>query len=228
MPASAVEYWHSELGVSLVGGEVDSWTGQLQGTVLATANGAAQRPAYGVDGSFFGGRPVVRSAITGTRYLKSAVVAPLVLAGSKPHIYWIMRWRTAADQNTAVVFADSLPTATAGMLHLVSSTDLWAYWYPHSPVVRTGLPNTSVCTSETFINSAGAEVFRFNGTSIVGATTGLSCPGDLRAVQIGGDRNRANAAADGSFAFVLLCASEMTAPELAALNAWATAYWGTP
>lgn len=231
LPASAVEYWHSELGVALagVGGtEVDSWTGQLRGVVCVSAGGASQRPGYGVDGANFNGRPVVQCASSPKRYLASAVLGtPLTLVGTKPYAYMISRFRDASS-GTVLAFSDTLPSVSGFVCVIeLRSGKYCSWWFPHAQVDSTVAISTNVVRLETFIDAAGSVVNRVDGVGTAGAATGLTAPVTARAAQIGGDRLSGSlGSGNANHAFVLLCSAEITAPELAALNAWALAYWG--
>jgi len=94
--ANLVEMWDSQLGIATVGGNVDTWTGQLGGRVLP-APGAAQRPAYGTDGALFGSKSVVQCATSGTKVLwANNTLSSLAAAGAMPVLIVRFRLRTAA------------------------------------------------------------------------------------------------------------------------------------
>src|SRR5215471_20048665 len=103
LPASAIEYWHSELGVSLVSGDVDTWTGQLRGTVMTQVNG---RPKYLADGAFFNSRNVIQCSqySNGARGMISAAAlgTPLFVTSSRPWFMSVYRVRQLPANDTLV------------------------------------------------------------------------------------------------------------------------------
>lgn len=234
LPASAVEYWHSELGVALIGGEVDTWTGQLRGLALQAIS-ASQRPTYAADGANFKARLVVQSNAAATRGLTlNPVAPPLTVAGSKPHAYLITRYRTLPAGGNAFFYisVDTLPTAAAipfGSLGVNTAGGLFSWWYPRTgtPVLSGTTLSTAVARLESLLDATNTDIVRLNGAQIY-AGSATATTSDATAMCVGHDRGGATSFLDASFAFFLLCASAMTAPELAALNAWAQAYWGTP
>lgn len=91
-----IDMWHSQLGIALAGGNfVDTWTGQIQGTVLQ-APAAGQRPVYGADGTVFGGKAVVQCAVTGSLCVRNNVAFPigLIPTGTQLWVGFVQRMRT--------------------------------------------------------------------------------------------------------------------------------------
>lgn len=91
-----VEMWHSQFGTGLVAATIDTWTGQLRSTVLQ-APAAINRPDYIADGSRFGGKPVVQTAVAGAKCLAVAGIPTLLANGSRPCVYTRMRYRSAVS-----------------------------------------------------------------------------------------------------------------------------------
>lgn len=227
LPAATVEWWHSEKGIGLVGGQVQSWTGQQKGIVL-TPNTAGFRPDYGTDGAFFNGRNIVRTVPGGTvRALSAPVVPAASVVGSKPQVYVLARLRTFTADARMVTFPNTALSTVGITTMWFSSTGFFGCWFfPHSNVQTP--PLTTAAVPHRFsskFNAAGQIVFRWDANENA-AGSGLSLPGDFDSIHVGSDRNLN--AADASFAFVLCCNAEITAPEFAALDAWALSYWGVP
>lgn len=229
LPASAVEYWHSELGISLVSGAVDRWRGQLRGTDLVPFT-VLRRPAYQLDGTFFNGRRIVFMTMAGGRCLRAnAIAPPLTLVGTRPHIYMIIRLRTAL---VALNFLYRSVNLAGTALSAGSFTDgaappppaMQCFWFPHA-TVPVPAPALTPLRYETFINSAGNIVARIGGASSVGGVAGLFAPGDLERLGFGANPNDGQYT-DSSWAFMLVCSSEITGEELADLDAWSLRYWG--
>lgn len=83
----AVEIWDSRYGIGLSGSAVVGWTGQVRGIVLVPT-AAANRPTYVVDGTKFGGKPVVQTFSTGSKGVHNYAIAPaVVVAGTRPWIF---------------------------------------------------------------------------------------------------------------------------------------------
>jgi hypothetical protein len=95
-------------GIALSSGNVQSWTDQIGGYVIS-APAAGQRPAYATDGSNFGGRSVVQTNQTGTKYLTGAV-SGLLTAGQRAYVLMVGRYRGA----TGVPVALQLDVVSAG------------------------------------------------------------------------------------------------------------------
>lgn len=226
LPASAVEYWHSELGIGLVGGAVDTWQGQIRGTILSAFT-ALRRVAYQPDGANFNGRNVVFCTAAGGRAVRRTLIAPpLTLTGTKPHVYMIMRLRTPLvagnfpyrSQNTAGTALSAGMFADGGV-----PPAMQCFWFP-LPTVNMVAPPLTATRWETFINAAGNIVGRIAGVPTVGAAAGLTAPGDLDRIGFGANPNDGQYT-DTSFALMLVCSSEITGSELAALDAYAANYW---
>lgn len=84
--------YHSQLGIALVGGAVDTWTDQINGVVVQ-APGATQRPVYGADGTHFSGKSVVQTATTATLFLQTTAMSPALFpSGTRPYIFARLRY----------------------------------------------------------------------------------------------------------------------------------------
>lgn len=224
LPASAVEYWHSELGVSLVGGAVDAWTGQIAGTAVS-AVGPTNRPTYGADATNFNGRQVVQCVGATNANLRNPTPANLITVGQRP---WLMSvFRTRAAQGTVSVIDIGI-ASVVNSHSLAFNTSNFLGFYQNSavqtPTVQSSVPfgtaarvamawsdgaNANITVSGTNTSAPFTAAVTDNTTGIgIGRTAGGAWPWDT------------------SHAFHLLCSSKPPAPEIAALVAWAQAYWG--
>lgn len=223
-----VEYWDAELGIALASSAVDTWTGQKLGTVVQ-APGAANRPSYGVDATYFGGRAVVQFSATHT--LTSADVGVLLAAGSRPYILTIWRQRAAPlggrlwqlnrsagvdDQQALYIPQNFVRQYTGGV-----NQDL---------VLPAPTANSSAHFVECWLNATSGLNGSVDGVDVapLGAATG-SMDGDVRQVNfatLGTGRTDSNE--NASIAWFGLVSSQPTAGQRTALRAWARGRYGTP
>ena len=215
LPASALDYWHSELGCSSSG-----WTSQMRG-IPTPATGA---PVVGVDAGYFNGRVVAqtRSAPKQT-YRANPSSQPIITAGQFPYIFCVMRSIAAAP--ASVGHAISITSGGTERLGLYYSAANWRTRQGNLTLVPPTV-TTNVAVVEMWFDAA-TSYGRINGseTSAASASSGtMLCVGIGFGTQSSGDMQDANI----NHAFYLLCSSKPTDPEIAALRAWATAYWGAP
>lgn len=228
LPASAVEYWHSEKGITLVGSEVSVWTGQLRAVALVPFNGSTARPTYVVDGTNFKGRSVVRSTRVGGRFMHSGTLGtPLALAGTKPHCYVIARqYSSDGNGQCCLMVSDVSPNHTNNFWMLDTVGSYKTEWSGGGAAVFNGAISTTVhrlqCLSRA---SDGKLSLRIDNSEYLGAITNVTIPSNYKAIQLGGG---GGGGGDYLLAFALLCSAEMSAAELAALDSWASAYFGSP
>ena len=83
-------------------GTIDTWTDQVGGAVLP-APSASNRPNYTVDGTAFGGRSVVQTAVTGSKLLRATALTSIAPSGSRPWLFIRGRWRS--DSGTTSLWA---------------------------------------------------------------------------------------------------------------------------
>jgi len=227
LPAATVEWWHSEKGISLVGGQVQSWTGQKKGIALTPLTAGA-RPDYGADGAFFQGRSVVKTVPGApSRVLSAPVVPAASVVGSKPHVYALIRLKTFTADARMISFPNTPLTATALTAMWFSSTGFFGAWmFPHPNVQAPPLTTAPVPHRfSTFFTPAGAISFSWDSNTNA-AGSGLSLAGAFDSIHVGSDRG--TNPADASFAFILCCNAQISAAEMTALDAWALSYWGVP
>ena len=92
------DYWHSEFGIALNGGAVDSWTGNKSGIVVPYST---NRPPYGTDLAHFAGKPVVQCSATAS--LWKNVAPPITPVGGRPCVFSVYRYRTLPPASTQAV-----------------------------------------------------------------------------------------------------------------------------
>lgn len=214
LPSNAIEYWHSELGVN-PGVTV---TGQIQGYQVFNQGASVVAP----DPTFFNGRQVMQSTTAGGLYFSNGSAFTLFLT-SRPYLYCIGRYRTVPSSDVYMAEAGSHFSASRFSVGCnAAGTTRGAF----EGAFTTGpAANTSVHRFEAWMDGTNRN-FRVDGASFTTADAGQNQ--GCNAVGIGGSGAVGGSIADASVAFVLFCVAKPTDPEIAALNSWATAYWGAP
>lgn len=165
--ANLIEMWDSQLGIATVSGNADTWTGQLGGRVLP-APSAAQRPAYGADGTKFSGKNVVQCATSGTKVLwANNTLSGLALAGTQPVVIARFRLRTAAGTQRIVGFG----APGARSIEELSFSGSFRGGDITTTTVSTGVASdTAVHTMATFSNATVFDA-RLDGVDHNGAAS---------------------------------------------------------
>lgn len=214
LPSNAIEYWHSELGVTpsvLI-------AGQIQGYQLFFFSA----PTIAPDGVLFGGRDVMQSTTSGGKYFGNGSAFTL-FAGSRPYMYVIGRYRTIPSADVWMSETGDHFGFTRFAVGCNAAGNLRGSF--EGAFTTDGGADTGVHRFEAWFDGTNRN-FRVDGsnTATADASQNVAC----NAVGIGGSGAVGGSASDSSVAFVLYCAAKPTDPEIAALNAWATAYWGAP
>lgn len=90
--ALLVEWWDASLGIGLVSGLVDTWTGQKRGIVL-TAPGTSNRPSYTIDVAFRNRLAISESNVNATQLRSPDTISPdVVAAGARPYTISVWHW----------------------------------------------------------------------------------------------------------------------------------------
>ncbi len=215
LPSNAVEYWHSTLNVGT----------DAVGLILGTTATARNTPAIAVDDANFKGRAVFQATNSGSKCWLAALGANLIGAGTRPWMYVIGRHRTASPaalhELAAIGRTGFANECNIGLTAANNRRGLLGV-----STVNNGTGDTAVHRLEGWKDGSNAN-FRVDG---VGATTVdvSTLINAVRGIGIGCNSGSVSDVGDVSVAFLLLCLALPTAPEIAALNAWATAYWGAP
>lgn len=216
LPLNALEYWHSELQCSSA-----SWVGQLGGRVLSGVNS----PTVAVDPGFFNGRPVAKSVSSTSSYWRGIGFTGLSLAGSRPWLYMVGRVRdTSPTGGFEIIYGIGRSGVDDDCRFLITSSFLAA---------RTGGFNVTGPAANTAVHrfemwQDPTTVFFDLDASSFTNTTSVVLPANTNAVAIGASSGVGNAPSDSNVAFALLCSAKPTVAEVAAIDAWAQAYWGAP
>jgi hypothetical protein len=220
-----VEMWHSQLGIALAGGAfVDTWTGQIAGTVLQ-APGASARPAYGTDGANFSGKNAVKFA-GGDDSLQIVNAATPLYNVARPSWMVVYRHTTAASVTECIVsVVDNPVTVTIPTIFRDVADKLRVQYFGFAATtIGTTNMGTTVHFAEGLIRSSDSRVISaVDGTDTVGAVaTAVNQP--AKSIYFGNDRGANPAVAN----MVLALALNDSASTLqrAAILALARAEWG--
>lgn len=197
--------WHSQLGVALDTGEVQSWTDQVLG-FTQTAPSSVTRPTYVADGTNFRGLPVIgiqdaadkRLALTPTPSI-------LIPTGSRPWLCVVGRIAAFPAAGSKWLFRIIDAGQTTAVLSLrINPTQLIAELA--GDIGGAFSDTTSVHTFEAYLTAAGVQVVEVDGVVFATGGTGLSTAIDADRVSTG---NNAGSVAD---AFIALAACRPTTP----------------
>jgi hypothetical protein len=221
--------WQSDQGIT---GPVQSWPDSVNGIVLAQAT-SARRPLLAADGSYFGGRVVVQTDVTNSRYMSTGVLgSPLIAAGTKPWFFSVMRCRGTtgvADQRRCYQCGDG---GAGGSFDVSLVLDV-----PSGTKAVAAAANSNLIAGAASgilvphlyshgINAAGQNQLLIDGASAGVAGAGLTAAAcSLLSIgcYIGPDQYN-----DLSLALLMVLSARPSGAEEAAMLAWSQAYYGTP
>lgn len=211
LPATAREYWHSELQCTPA-----AWVGQITGLSMAGGN----TPVVAVDGAFFNGRVVAQTERATPRYWANYAAGTVLATGTRPWKYTIARMRVI-DQGVITSFglASSDDMSSLGVV----GGNFASYSNGGSGYLIFGPRNTNPHRAKEW-REAPNRYLDMDGTVVSVADGGLIA--NATGVSAGVSAAIVTSGADASIAFYLLCTAKPTDPEIAALDAWSLAYWG--
>ena len=211
---TAVEYWHSELQCSGT-----SWTGQIGGRVLP----AVGTPVVQADGSNFAGRRVAHTS-PGNVY-RATAIASLATSGTFPWSMSIFRFRAIAGGGGEQGIIDYGVNGVSDdfyMLCRLDNMESRCRDQSQGPAADTSVHRLEVYNDTTQVVSR-RDATVWNGGTAFGINHNLTSVGiSVTASTAGAHQSTA------AHAFHMICSAVPSAGELAALRAWATAYWGAP
>jgi hypothetical protein len=218
-----IALWDARFGVATSGGAVISWTDMLQQIVLL-AQSVPTRPVFGADGTAnFAGRPVVQSAVSGSKCLITAnLTAPLLLAtGSLPWLWTVCRLRTiGTGSNSTIMQVVDNPVTRAQPVFFSLSNLLKA----QDGVTTVTTPSTySDLTPHAYAHGyspSGAVILNKDTVSIatpLGSGLSVKSPGGAK-LSLGAAFN-GTSPSDSSFATLLAMSAQPSAAQQSALLA---------
>jgi hypothetical protein len=216
LPASAIAAWHSEITCTPT-----AWVDYLSTRSLAGVG----TPTVAIDPGFFSGRVVAKATSSPLNFWRAPSVAPLAAIGDRPWFYMVARLRdTTIASGTEILGGMGVDAFDddARLMALAAGGNYVAYsrsGQTVGPAVDTLIHKFSAWKDGVNRN------FKVDGTlfTVADTTSLVVAPS---AVGIGGPSNTNLLSSDASIAYMLICATKPTAPEEAAIDAWALAYWG--
>lgn len=218
------DYWHSELGVSLLAGAVSSWTGQKAGTVLPFSGA---RPGYGADGTDFNGRNVIQ-CVQATSSLFAAGLPVYAANGSRPYVISIYRYRALpvpADVRT--LFSLGVSGVVDAFIQRVDNPGV-----PRFQLTGTALSVVAASPADTNKHryeawADGVNVNTMVDAALVQTPSAFALTNNLTTIAVS---NAAGAGAvqqsSTSHAFHAIYTAYPGAAVVAALRAYTLSYWG--
>lgn len=219
LPASVVEYWHSEINCT-----ASAWVGQVQGISLTGVN----TPTVAADGANFNGRVVAQAAQAGAKIWRTTGLPTVLASGTRPWSFAVGRFRSTAASVTAVSYGRPAGSHDMSLQHTTGAPNRFNCFF-----LGGANPNTAPTPSDTNGHrfkgwmdgtNANLNVDDNNYALATAATLG----GNVTALAVGANAADASAPGDVSIAFWLLCTAKPTATEEALIDAWAKSYWGVP
>jgi len=221
--------WDARVGVGLNGGAVTTWTDQIRALTLSD-NGATTRPAYAADGGNFMSQPVIQfDGVNDT--LQNVGFAPLLFVDGTLPLTWfyVCRLRTnIASEQAMWSCVDNPVSETSPIAARQAGTGLLTHWwFPSGITAGNPDPGTVVHMITAAVDVAGVARDTVDGVATGNNLPSTSARGtNAASVYVGNDRLASFATL--SIAALGCYATELTAPQLAALRAYYQATWGAP
>lgn len=210
LPASSIDYWHSELQLTPA-----AWVSQMGARSLPGVN----TPVVAADGGFFNGRTVAQSALTGGKAWLGTGLSTIAAAGTRPWLYCVGRARTLGAGGRSMVATNG----SNAIRYFVG--DFRCLWNSAGSQASTFPVDTSHHRFSTWVDAVAGTAIRVDSTQNASAGYTSAIAVDITAVAVG--QNTAGAEiGDVSVAFFLICSAVPSGGEMTALEAWSLAYWG--
>lgn len=212
VPANTTEFWQGEYGASVTKaiGQKNGYTINAQGT-----------PAVGADGTFFNGRTVYLASES-NNWVSSTGVA-MWPNGSRPWVYCVARQRNYNDvfNRSHVGISDF-----GGFGTTQTSNGSWRWGSANGAGMNNGTQEYAVHRHRLWSdNSQG--YYSIDDIVVVGSPVGGVSPNSLTTVSMGcRDDNHPWTQSNVSIALLVICPARPSLQEEAALDAWASTYYG--
>lgn len=236
LPASTLDYWHSELGAAISGGTITSWTSQILG-IAVNKGGQVNDANYGVDTGFFNGRAVVQMVKATPRVLINSAAPTIFTSGQRPYTFCVFRYTAPSADSTLFSFGilgtgfnyheviiDNAHGGGGGSASYYLNTNIDTP--PNAAVDNATVLGTTVHTSQAWCVTTTANL-QIDNTNASNGATGAAIAATPTQVAFGQDAVGGRFA-DVNMAFILCCSAVPSAGEIAALRSWASGYWGAP
>jgi hypothetical protein len=217
-----VEMWHSQLGIALASGNVDTWTGQIGGRVLQAAS-AGRRMLYQTDAAFSSGKLFPISVAGSTSGVEGVGLTPFFLSGSRPWIISVFRFdsMTGVAGIPIIVYDTTLGNGGPSLLENAGGNTI------------SGLGAAGIVFSDTASAHTFEQGYAANGQDSVGVdgvynsagATGLTIAQDRTAVRIGTNSSALHPT-NAAHALHLFCSARPSTQRIVDVTALARAEFG--
>lgn len=214
--ATTIDYWDAEVGIGLVGGDVDTWTGQKAGLVIPYA---IARPRYVSDSSFANGH-AVQSSVSASRALR-LITSPMLAAGSRPYIIAAARFVAQPPASSTCGLFDVGVVGVADNLYIFSGgagPNIGGTLNAGNPNVTGPTPNTNAHIIEVWPDGSNLN-FRVDGALYQSASTG-SVNNASTTISIGAAASGNYHFSDVNHVFYMLCSAKPSDAYITQLKAW--------
>jgi hypothetical protein len=215
LPSTAVAAWHSEITCTAA-----SWTDYIGGRVLAGIG----TPVVATDGAFFNGRVVAQAARTGAKTWANRTLPTVVASGTRPWLYGV--WRLRATGVIQMMFGFGAATHDYQSVYAETTPRVTGYINDGALGIPGPLADLAVHRHKLWLDGTNGNLTVDNTNFPV--ATAATIGGAVTAIALGAAAGSDINQCDVSIAFFLVCSAQPTAPEIAALDAWAQAYFGAP
>lgn len=216
LPTSVTPIWefHSERALL-----VASWTDtRVSGIVLAGQG----TPVVSADTGFFRGRQVAQTINVGAHHWANRALGTIAATGTLPWYYVVGRFRSVPPVNQNLTGMGRAATADNMTLrHNVAGNVRDVFM--NGITVANGLGDQAVHRWHTCKDGVNANL-SIDGVNATTATA-TTLTHDVNALAAGSAANAAGNTADASLAYWFGASARPTPAEIAALDAWALAYW---
>lgn len=213
LPASAVEYWISEIQCT-----PSAWVGQLKGSSLAGGN----TPTVAADPGYCNGRIAAQTTAATSKSWVNRSLPALLANGSRPCSYSVGRWRTVGIADVLMV-SHGGSLAASGIQQVAGAKTSFVF---SGGAAQVDGPAADTAAHRHIGWADGALAnFQIDKTLYTTAYTGAL--GEASTMFAVGELSRtAYYWADASVWFWLLCSSKPSAAELYALDVWSYRRYG--
>lgn len=192
-----------------------AWPSRMGRTLAAVGS-----PTVAVDGTNFGGHPVLATNATGGHHMRGASLAQLFAAGSHPYVLVVGRWTADGQSYPTLLGLGPSSPAPLAIYKNGGSGSRMVYWAGNQ--LDMGAADGVGHVFETMLTPAGAVGYAVDGGAIVSGLSGISLSANVNALAVGA--NTDGSSAGTVFCSRIICASAQPTPEQrAALLAWVAA-----
>lgn len=217
LPASAVFALHSEINCSPT-----AWDDYIGGKSLPGVNS----PVVANDGAFFNGRVVAQTTAAGSAIWRNAALGTVLASGTRPWSFAVARVRNTVTSGTMVSYGRPAGSHDMSLQNTAGAPNRFNCFFlaAANPSTAPTPSDTNAHRFKSYLDGVNANM-KVDNTNYQAATA-ASLGGNVTALAVGANAADASGLMSACVAYWLLCSSPPTAPEEAALDAWAAFWWG--